>query len=591
MWVPLHLHSQYSVLDATCSLEDIATRAAALEMPAVALTDHGNMHGAVDFYKACLAHEVKPIIGCEFYVAPGSRFEKKKDPHKRSAYHLVLLAKDQKGYQNLCKLSSLGYTEGFYYNPRIDKELLEKHSEGLICLSACLSGHAASLAARDDREGLKREIEWYRTLFGEDYYLELQRHTMSKEKLAAFDEPWLVHLYEDLTAKQEKANQCLIEEARLSGVACVVTNDTHYMGPEDWQAHEILLNIQSGEPVEIWDASGERRIPNPKRRVYGSREFYFKSPEEMTALFSDIPEAVSNTTEIAKKCDLTLDFKKKHYPIFISPQLSEKKAFTKKEQKASTEEFLRNLCAEGIATRYSSAVLEKVAEKYPDRDPMQVVQERLKYEIDLVTTMNMVDYLLIVWDFINWAKENKIAVGPGRGSGAGSIILYLIGVTNIEPLRFKLLFERFINPERLSYPDIDVDLCMARRGEVMTYTLKKYGQEKVAQIITFGKMKAKMTIKDVGRVLSVPLSKVNAIAKLVPEELNMTLEKALEIDVDLHRMYLNDPDAKQIIDLGKKLEGSIRNTGIHAAGIIICSDPLIEHIPVCLAKDSEMVAN
>lgn len=559
-------------------------------MDAVALTDHGNMHGAIDFYKACEALEIKPIIGCEVYVAPQSRFDKKKDPHKRTSYHLVLLAKDQKGYQNLCKLSSLGYVEGFYYNPRIDKELLQQYCEGLICLSGCLSSQLAALVLEESREALRREIEWHHALFGENYYLELQRHTMSKEKLAAFDEPWLLHLYEDFAPKQEKVNQCLIEEGRLLGIPCVATNDTHYMQPEDWQAHEILLNIQSGEPVEIWDASGERRIPNPKRRVYGSREFYFKTAEEMGTLFSDIPEAISNTAQVAKKCELTLDFKKKHYPIFIPPKLQEQKIFTKKEQKAAAEEFLRNLCEERIPSRYSSNVLEKVAEKYQGKEPMQVVQARLNYEMDIVTSMKMVDYLLIVWDFINWAKENKIAVGPGRGSGAGSIILYLIGVTNIEPLRFNLFFERFINPERLSYPDIDVDLCMERRSEVLNYTLQKYGHEKVAQIITFGKMKARMTIKDVGRVLSVPLSKVNAIAKLVPEELNMTLEKALELDVDLNRMYLNDADAKQIIDLGKKLEGSIRNTGIHAAGIIICSDPLTEHIPICLAKDSEMVA-
>jgi DNA polymerase-3 subunit alpha len=594
MWVPLHLHSQYSILDATPSVEKIAKRAAICGMPAVALTDHGNMHGAIDFYKACQEQGVCPIIGCELYVAPNSRFDKKKELHKsKTAHHLILLAKNEEGYHNLARLSSLGYLEGFYYNPRVDKELLQKYHAGLVCLSACLSGQVASAALYGTKEEFLEEIKWHHDLFGEDYYLELQRHTMKPQDAMLFQEPHLRLQYDDFIAKQTKVNEMLVEASKSTGIKLVATNDTHYLDQEEWQAHEILLNIQSGEPVEIWekDARGNNtfRVPNPKRRSYASRELYFKTPAEMMEIFKDIPEAISNTLEVASKCKLKLDLKAKHYPLFIPPKLAGTK-FTKEEQSQSVEQFLRALCVEGIPKRYTQEALAKVGEKYPGKDPMEVVQKRLEYELEIITSKEMCDYLLIVWDFIDWAKRRGIPMGPGRGSGAGSIILYLIGITDIEPLRFDLFFERFINPERISYPDIDVDICMARRQEVIDYTLNKYGKENIAQIITFGTMKAKMTIKDVGRVLSVPLSKVNQIAKLVPEDLNMTLSKALEVDLDLHNMYMNDEDAKKIIDLGKKLEGSIRNTGIHAAGIIISADKLMNHIPVCLAKDSEMIA-
>lgn len=582
MWVPLHQHSQYSILDASCSVEKIAERAADFGMPAVALTDHGNMHGVIDFYKACKKAAVKPIIGCEVYVAPTSRFERKKVGRK-TAYHLILLAKDEEGYRNLCTLSSKGYLEGFYYHPRIDKELLKEHAKGLVCLSGCLSSQVAEAALYGTQEAFFQEIEWHHTLFGEDYYLELQRHQMSEEKIASLSETWLVQQYQDFIEKQKKLNAMLIEVAGKKGISLVATNDTHYLEPGDWQAHEILLNIQSGEPVEIWEkdhfGNPTFRIPNPKRRVYSSRELYFKSPEEMRALFQDLPEAVENTLKVAQKCQLQIDFNTKHYPVFTPPEKGDTQA-----------SYLRRLCQEGIPMRYTPERLEKVAEKYPGREPLEVVRERLELELEIITSKGMSDYLLIVWDFITWAKRQGIPMGPGRGSGAGSIILYLIGITDIEPLRFHLFFERFINPERLSYPDIDVDICMEGRGRVIEYTVATYGKENVAQIITFGTMKAKMVIRDVGRVLSVPLSKVNQIAKFVPDDLNMTLEKALEIDPDLHAMYVEDSDAKKIIDLGKKLEGSIRNTGIHAAGLIISGEPLTEHIPVCLAKDSEMAA-
>ncbi|MFZ0565321.1 MAG: DNA polymerase III subunit alpha [Chlamydiales bacterium] len=593
-WIPLHFHSQYSILDATCSVEAIAAKAKEYGIEAAALTDHGNLYGAIDFYKACRAQSIRPIIGCEVYVAPTSRFEKKKlGPNIATAHHLVLLAKNEEGYHNLCRLSSLGYMEGFYYHPRIDKELLKQCAKGLVCLSACLSSDVARSALYESEEVFYDTIQWYQDLFQDDYYLELQRHDMSQEKVDQLTETWLQQHYHEFIEKQKRVNQKLIAASEKLNIKLVATNDTHYIEPEDWQAHEIILNIQSGEPVELWEKdeydNPTFRQPNPKRRVYASRELYFKSPGEMAELFHDIPEAISNTLEVADKCHLTLDFDTKHYPVYIPPSLREEQ-YTKEQREEATAGYLRRLCEEGIARRYSSAQLTKVAEKYPEKDPMEVVRARLEHEIQIITSKGMLDYLLIVWDFINWAKKQGIPVGPARGSGAGSIILYLIEVTDIEPLGFHLFFERFINPERLSYPDIDVDICMARRGEVIDYTVNKYGKDNVAQIITFGTMKAKMTVKDVGRVLSVPLSKVNRIAKYIPEDLNMTLTKALAVDPDLHNMYLNDEDTKRIIDLGKRIEGSIRNTGIHAAGIIICGDPLTHHIPVCLPKDSMMAA-
>jgi DNA polymerase III subunit alpha len=594
MWVPLHVHSQYSILDAAASIQGLAQAAASLGMPALALTDHGNLFGAVDFYKACKEVKVKPIIGCEVYVAPESRFDKKKEYGARTNFHLTLLAKNKQGYHNLCKLSSLGYLDGFYYHPRIDNELLQQYKEGLICLSGCLSSRISHEALNGSKESLIKLILWYQELFGDDFYLELQRHPMSQEDLHAdgiFQESWLVQQYEDYIAKQNKVNKALIEISKELRIPCVATNDTHYIQRSDWRAHEILLNIQSGEPCEIWEKDSQGnpkfRVPNPKRRTYASHECYFKSPEQMKALFSDVPEAITTTLEIAEKCHLEIDFKTKHYPVYIPPKL-ENKTYTKEEQSEEVKKYLWQLCEEGIPKRYTPERLAKVKEIYPDQEPLKVVRDRLEYEMSVIVPKGMSDYLLIVWDFINWAKSSGIPMGPGRGSGAGSIVLYLIGVTDIEPLRFHLFFERFINPERISYPDIDVDICMDRRGEVINYTLQKYGKDNIAQIITFGTMKAKMTIKDVGRVLSVPLAKVNALAKLVPDDLNITLEKALEKDPDLRRMYEDDEDARRIIDNGKTLEGSIRNTGIHAAGIIISGEPLTNFIPICNSKDSDM---
>ncbi len=593
-WVPLHVHSQYSILDASASIEAIVEKAAALQMPAVALTDQGNMYGAAEFFKACKSAKIRPIIGCELFVAPHSRLEKKRTPGMPVGFPIVLLAKDKKGYQNLCRLSSLAHMEGFYYLPRIDKELLAGSTEGLICLSGSHQSALNFWIQQEKEEELLSEIIWFKEHFKEDYYFELLRHQMSDADIRSDgldQEMWLHQAHLDAIALQKSVNARLIALSKELQIDCVATNDSRYIDREDWAAHEILMNIQSGEPCEIWEKDSygnpKARVKNPKRQVMHSHEFYFKSAQEMQTLFADVPEALTNTLKVAEACAFEFDFKTKFYPVFVPPKL-EGQSYTKAQRLAEAELFLRQLCEEGIGVRYTPERLQNVQEKYPGRDPLQVVRERLEYELSTILPKGMGDYLLIVWDFIAWAKRNRIPMGPGRGSGAGSIVLYLIGITDIEPLRFNLFFERFINPERISYPDIDVDICMDRRGEVIDYTLRKYGKERVAQIITFGTMKAKMAIKDVGRVLSIPLPRVNEIAKLIPEDLNMTIEKALEIDLDLRGLYNNDPEVTRLLDMAIKLEGSVRNTGIHAAGLIICGDPIIDHIPVCVSKDSDM---
>lgn len=593
-FIHLRAHSQYSILDATPSIPDLVNRAAACGMPSLALTDHGNLFGAIDFYKACKEAKVKPIIGCEFYVAPQSRLEKAKVPGHSAGYHLTLIAKNLTGYQNLCKLSSLGYLEGFYYYPRIDRELIEKYSEGLICIDGSVGTRLAKEILQGSPETVSEHIKWYSAVFKDHYYLDLQRHQMSDATIQADgmqQESWVVQKYRDYIQRQEKVNGALVQLAKEHHLPLVATQDVHYLDRTDWRAHEVLLNIQSGEPCEVWERDSQGvpkfRVANPKRETYPSHEYDFKTQKQMLSLFADFPEAVANTVNIADQCNFAIDFKAKHYPVFIPPHL-EGKTISQEERIVEVESFLRKLCEEGIPRCYTPARLAKVKELFPDRDPMEFIRERLEYELSIIVPKGMADYLLIVWDFINWAKRNGIPMGPGRGSGAGSIVLYLIGVTDIEPLRFHLFFERFINPERISYPDIDVDICMERRGDVIRYTLEKYGKSNIAQIITFGTMKARMVIKDVGRVLSIPLSKVNEIAKLVPEDLNITLAKALEKEADLKQLYESDAEVKRLIDLGRVLEGSVRNTGIHAAGIIISGEPLMNFIPLCNAKDSEM---
>lgn len=590
----LRVHSQYSILDATASPNDLVQKALQDGMSALALTDHGNLFGAIDFYKACKEAKIKSIIGCEFYVAPQSRTNKTKLFGTRTSYNLSLLAKNKQGYRHLCKLSSIGYLEGFYYFPRIDYELLSQYREGLICLDGSLGTRLAHEILNGTAEGVQAYLTQCKELFGSDYYLDLQRHVMQPSDIQAdglSQESWLIQQYQDYIQRQQKLNEALMILSRQYSIPLVATNDIHYIDREDWRAHEILLNIQSGEPCEIWEKDSygnlKFRIPNPKRQTYSSHEYYFKSSAQMQDLFSDLPEAILQTVKIAEQCDVEIDFKSKHYPVYVPPHLN-KHHYTKEEQSQAVEKFIWQLCEEGIPQRYTPERLAKVKEIYPDREPLQVIRERLEYEMSIIVPKEMSDYLLIVWDFINWAKNSGIPMGPGRGSGAGSIVLYLIGVTDIEPLRFHLFFERFINPERISYPDIDVDICMDRRGDVINYTLQKYGKDNVAQIITFGTMKAKMALKDVGRVLSIPLSKVNEIAKLVPEDLNITLDKALEKDQDLKGLYETDEEVARLIDLAKKLEGSIRNTGIHAAGIIISGSPLTDLIPICNSKDSDM---
>ncbi len=591
-WIPLHIHSQYSILDSTCSIKKLVQKAKEFELRSLALTDHGNLFGAIDFYKACKKEKIKPILGCELWMAPLSRHDKKRLPGQPAGYPLVLLAKDMEGFKNLSKLSSIGYLEGFYYYPRIDREVLEKHHKGLICLSGSTSALIPSLIANDKE--VEAEIKWYKDLFGEDYYFEFVRHPMSEEDVRADgmeNESWLVQGMQEYVSRQEKIIEALKGYGKKFDIKCVAANDTHYLAREDWRAQEILINVSSGEPCLKWerDSAGNPKfkIPNPKRKTYPSHAFDFKSPSSMAKLFQDIPESLVNTLEVAEKCNVEIDFVTKHYPVFIPPDIQGKEV-TKEQQEKAAGDYLLKLSREGIVTRYTPERLQKVQEKYPGKEAIQVVNDRLDYEFKLIASKGMCDYLLIVYDFIDWAKKQQIPVGPGRGSAAGSIIAYLIGITDIEPLRFDLFFERFINPERISYPDIDVDICMHRRQEVIDYMIQKYGKDRVAQIITFGTMKAKMAVKDVGRVLSVPLQKVNLIAKLIPDDLNMTLERAMEMEPELKSLYEQDREAKEVLDMALKTEGSIRNTSIHAAGLIVSEEPIMEHIPVCTAKDADM---
>jgi DNA polymerase-3 subunit alpha len=594
-WIPLNVHSQFSILDSTASVTALAEKAKSYGIPALALTDQGNLYGVVDFYKACKAAGIKPILGCEIWLAPGSRLEKKRILGIPNGFPLVLLAKDAVGYRNLCKLSSLGFLEGFYYQPRIDRELLEKYRAGLICLSGPVSGRIGHLILQGSEEEAVKEVQWFHSLFGDDFYFELQRHAMAENEIrqeGMDKEAWILQNLRDHVAAQQLVNAKLIEFSERFGIKCVATNDIHYIEKSDWRAHEILLNIQSGQPCEIWerDSRGElkNKAPNPKRDTYPTHELYFKSPDQMKALFSDLPAAIEETLRIADRCKCELDFKAKHYPVFIAPSIVGK-TVTKEEREKAAEQFLYDLCQEGIKKRYTPEKLKEVERIYPGKDPLQVVRDRFEYEFQILTSKGMSDYMLIVYDFIAWAKDRAIPMGPGRGSAAGSIIAYLTGITDIEPLRFHLFFERFINPERVSYPDIDVDICMDRRQEVIDYVVAKYGQDKVAQIITFGTMKAKMAIKDVGRVLSVPLSKVNEIAALIPEDPTMTLERAFQIDPELTRLMESDDEARSVLEMAKKAEGSIRNTSTHAAGMIISACSITDHIPVCTAKDSQMV--
>lgn len=594
-YVPLHTHSEYSILNSNISIDALIKQATNFGLKALALTDFGNLHGVVDFYKKATSASIKPIIGLEIMVAPGSMHEKKKVYGQQPGYSIILLAKNNVGYKNLCTLTSLGFTQGFYYYPRIDRDTLQKYSNGLIALSGPTTGLFGSAVLSGSSEKLDEMMAFFIQTFGKDFYLEMQRHNMSEETIKShgFDsEAWLYRHHLDHIAKQTELNNALVQISKKWGSKIVATNDAHYLLDQDWKAQEILMNIQSGETLEIIDRDGygntTRRYLNPKRKVLPSHEHYFKSPAMMEQLFSDQPEAIKCSQEIADQCEVEIDFNKRYYPVFVPPHL-EGKELNEKERRVEVSNFLRQLCEVAIPNRYNQEALDKIQEQYPGEKPLEVIHKRLEYELEIIISKEMADYLLIVYDFIAWAKGEDIPVGPGRGSGAGSIVLYLIGITDIDPLRFNLFFERFINPERMSYPDIDVDICMHRRHEVIAYTIKKYGKDQVAQIITFGKMKAKMAIKDVGRVLAVPLSKVNSIAKMIPDDLGITIEKALEINPEFSQMLSNDKEAKLVIDYALKLEGCVRNTGIHAAGIIISAKPLAEVIPICTSKESDMM--
>ena len=508
-FVHLHLHSQYSLLDGTTRIDDLVQRAAELGQPAVALTDHGNMFGAVKFYEAARRAGVKPVIGCEVYVAPGSRFDKGSTNGGGRAYHMLLLAQNQTGYNNLCELVTRGFTEGMYYFPRIDRELLEQHAEGLICTSACLRGEVNDHLLHGRAEAAREAAGFYKDLFPGRYYLELQDHGMEEDKQVI---PRVIALSKEM------------------GLPLVATNDVHYLDKGDHSAQEVLICIQTGKTLN-----------DPNRMTIKSEEFYLKTAEEMEALFSEAPESLANTLAIAEQCDFEFTFGAAHYPDFETPDGADKK------------EYLRRTAEEGLAHRLEQFEIEGAeAERY---------RERLKMELEVINSQNYEGYFLIVSDFIRYAKEQGIPVGPGRGSAAGSLAAYSLGITGIDPLKYSLLFERFLNPERISPPDVDIDFCMDRRDEVIRYVQEKYGRENVCQIITFGSMLAKGVLRDVGRVMDMPYGEVDRIAKLVPNELKITLDDAMKKEPRLRDTVERDPKVGGLMSTARKLEGNIRHAG------------------------------
>lgn len=533
-FVHLHLHTQYSLLDGAIRLEDLIAKAKAHDMPAVAITDHGNMFGAVEFYLKCRKAGVKPIIGCEVYLAPDSRFSRDAKGISDAAYHLVLLCQDMVGYRNLSYLTSAGYKEGFYYRPRIDRELLSGHSDGLIALSACLKGEVAMQCGRGRMEDAVATARWYSELFPDRYYIELQENTLPE---------------------QDVVNKRLLEVASELKLPLVATNDCHYLNREDARAHEVLLCIQTGKTMS-----------DPTHMKFSAEEFYVKSPEEMARAFSYAPEAVANTVAIAERCNLELPLEKEYFfPHFEPPEGK------------THDEMLEELAAEGLKER-----MVTILAKYPEMplERQQAYFDRLQIELDCIRQMKFPAYFLIVSDFIRWAKNKGIPVGPGRGSAAGSLVAYAIKITDLDPLPYNLLFERFLNPERISMPDIDVDFCQDRREEVIQYVVEKYGRERVCQIITFGTMKAKAVVRDVGRALNMPYGDVDRIAKLIPDDLKMTLEKAIKQEPQLKEMADGDPQVKDLLDTATCLEGLTRHASTHAAGVVVAPQQLEEYLPV-----------
>ena len=527
-FVHLHVHTEYSLLDGAIRINELVKKVKENGMSAVAITDHGNMFGAINFYKECMSNGIKPIIGMEAYVAKRSHTDKEAKIDNEPN-HLILLAKNNIGYKNLVKLSSISYTEGFYYKPRIDKELLKKYHEGLICLSACIMGEIPRKILNNNYEGAKESAIEFKNIFGEDFYLEVQSNKLREQTLV---------------------NQKLIQISKELDIPLVATNDCHYLNEEDYYTHEVLLCI------------GTRKTMQDENRLsFKTNEFYLKTKEQMQENFSYLNEAIENTVKIAEKCNVTLQFGKTILPEF------------KIDENISHREYFIRMCKKGIDEKYKDSELKKEAEK------------RMNYEIEVIDKMGYIDYFLIVQDFVNYAKSVNIAVGPGRGSGAGSICAYLIGITAIDPLRFNLIFERFLNPERVSMPDFDIDFCYERRGEVIEYVAKKYGREHVAQIITFGTLAARAVVRDTGRALGVSYQETDAIAKLIPQEIKMTLDRALEESSELLKIYQENETARKIIDISKRLEGLPRHASTHAAGVVITKEEVSSYVPLYMSDE------
>ncbi|HHV75102.1 MAG TPA: DNA polymerase III subunit alpha [Thermoanaerobacterium sp.] len=522
MFVHLHVHSEYSLLDGSCRIKELIKRTKELGMNSIAITDHGVMYGAIDFYKEAVSYGVKPIIGCEIYVSPRSLYDKEYGIDNLN-YHLILLCKNMTGYENLMKIVSKASIDGFYYKPRVDHQYLKEHSEGLIALSSCLGGEIPSYLLSDEYEKAKETAIFYNSIFGTgNFYLELQYHGLSQ---------------------QEKVNAELIKLSKELNIPLAATNDVHYLNKEDHLAHEVLLCIQTGKNMDDAD-----------RMSFPTDQFYLKSPDEMYEMFSYCKEALENTVKIADMCNLEFEFNKTKLPKYEVPD------------GMKSDEYLRKLCIDGLYKRYPN--------------PSDEVIERLNYELSVIEKMGYVDYFLIVWDFIKFARDNGIMTGPGRGSAAGSLVAYCLGITKIDPIKYNLLFERFLNPERVSMPDIDSDFCYERRQEVIDYVVKKYGENRVAQIITFGTMAARAAIRDVGRALNFPYAEVDAIAKMIPFELGMTIDKAIELNPELKDKYENDEKIRRLIDISRSLEGLPRHASTHAAGVVISSEPLVKYVPL-----------
>ena len=534
----LHVHTEYSLLDGSNKIKEYVKRVKELGMDSAAITDHGVMYGVIDFYKACKAEGINPILGCEVYVAPNSRFDKELTGGEDRYYHLVLLAENNKGYENLMKIVSRGFTEGYYYKPRVDMELLQEYHEGIIALSACLAGEVQRYIQKGLVDEAKKAALKYQDCFGKgNYFLELQDHGLPEQKLV---------------------NTTLLQMSRELDIPMVVTNDVHYTYADDVKPHDILLCLQTG-----------KKLSDEDRMRYEGGQYYVKSEEEMKGLFPYAWEAVENTQRIADRCHVEIEFGVTKLPKFDVPE------------GYNSWTYLNKLCYDGLKERYGD-------ENAPAGETGQTLKERLDYELNVIQTMGYVDYFLIVWDFINYAKQNGIMVGPGRGSAAGSIVSYCLKITNIDPIRYNLLFERFLNPDRVSMPDIDIDFCFERRQEVIDYVGRKYGQEKVVQIVTFGTLAAKGVIRDVGRVMDLPYAYVDSLAKMIPNELNITIDKALQMNPDMRKLYETDEQVKELIDMSRRLEGLPRHTSMHAAGVVICSRPAEDLVPLSRGADGSI---